>query len=382
MKTHDLTSILSQKKLNKVIFLQILICIAFIAISLFLIFVSSDSYSVEDKYIILSPPIENDQNIEKPDSKNTNIKISSPSIEKDQNIEKPDSKDTDIKPDYKTDNDSIFELPMDREEINTLLIQMLDDWNELAFQTDDELLRHVCYFYKYYAIKNFAASNTTIKRAQKYLPYILKLVKSYKLPEEIAFAMPFVESSFKTNIRSYKGAVGMFQFMKPTARQYGLKVNKRIDERKNYKKSAHAFTRYLIAGRNLFASTVLSIGSYHHGIGGMSSVLMTSKKRTFSNIFKNKKLGKYSKEYIPQCLAAALIFRILKNHNLKFIPKQSIECSVIKKIKYVNKLKKSYPQLIKLNPDLYGVKKTYSYVCTNGYLLLRNINSKRGLSCM
>lgn len=115
-----------------------------------------------------------------------------------------------------------------------------------------------------------------IKRGRRYLPYIVSVFKQYRIPVDIAFALSFVESGFNPDARSGAGAVGMFQFMKSTARIYGLKVSGLTDEHKDYKKAAVTCVKYLRNNRNVFASTLLSLGSYHHGTGWVTRVLLSA----------------------------------------------------------------------------------------------------------
>ncbi len=281
--------------------------------------------------------------------------------------------------------------PFHREEIKKGLVGMLDEWGETAFEVDDELIRHVCYFYKYYAIVYSAYSNSTIRRSRPYLLHIISVFKKYQLPEEIAFALPFVESSFDSDAVSKKEAVGIFQFMEDTATLYGLKVTQELDERRDYEKSAVACAKYLRSNRNLFASLVYSLGSYHHGTGKVSQILLSAAhtgQRNFRSVFRHRRLGKYSKEYVPQCLSLALVYRFMKEREMRLIPKVVSQSRILRHATDVKTLEKEIPDLRALNPDLQGAAKTYPYVSKSGYVLVssvsvgkRNISPKAGTPC-
>ncbi|MDM8516642.1 transglycosylase SLT domain-containing protein [Desulfobacterales bacterium HSG16] len=270
--------------------------------------------------------------------------------------------------------------PYTREDIHQALAEMFETWHETAFSIDDELVRHVFYFYKYYSVIERVGSNKVIERSKKYFPGILPIFQEYKLPEELAFAVPFVESAFKNKARSGKKAVGLFQFLRKTAQSYGLKVTKSNDERTNYKKAAVACAKYLSENRNIFASTVLSLGSFHHGTNKLIWVLrrlpMKENKRRFVSIFNNRNLGKYSKEYIPKCLAASLIYKFLKDRQITAIPKIHAKKKRLKRFKYVKELRNNLPDLYALNPDLQDVITTYQYATTRGYLMVREVSYK------
>ena len=280
-------------------------------------------------------------------------------------------------PKHETSAESFKKWPLKRTIIKEELEKMLEDWGEPAFVVDDVLVRHVSYFYKYYSVVDYQRSNRAIQRSEQYLPYIIKVFQKYQLPEDIAFALPFVESSFNAKAKSGVGAAGMFQFMKATGKQYGLKITRSRDDRLDPYKAAPACAKYLRNNRNVFASSVLSLGSYHHGTGKVSQVLLTAAnadKRSFGPIFNHKRFGRYSREYIPQCLSAALIYRFMKSLGINRLPKMSIKKQTLSQIVSSDALALQMPDLYTMNPDLKGGIQTYSYASTNGYVLLSHVN--------
>ena len=268
-------------------------------------------------------------------------------------------------------------VAFDLNTVEVQLTEMMDDWGETAFDVDDVLVRHVSYFIKFYTVQHVDKSNKIIRRSEKYLHYIKKTFKKYSIAEEIAFALPFVESGFNPGVRSNAGALGMFQFLDGTAIHYGLKImDNGLDERTDYKKSAVACAKYLRNNRRVFASTVLSIASYHHGNKMVTDVLLNygdNPGRTFGPIFQNRILGPFSREYIPQCLAAALIYRYLKQNRLVMLPVPGFESKILRAETSVKSLKKRIPSLYKLNPDLQHATSIYPYAASNGYVLLTKI---------
>jgi len=259
------------------------------------------------------------------------------------------------------------------------LTDMMADWGETAFEVDDVLVRHVSYFIKYYAVEHVDQSNKMIRRSEKYLRYIKKRFKKHGIAEEVAFALPFVESGFNPGAQSNAGALGMFQFLDGTAMHYGLKIDGvGLDERRDYKKSADACARYLRDNRRVFASTVLSIASYHHGTKMVADVLLNcgdDPARKFGPIFQSRFLGPFSREYIPQCLAAALIYRYLRQNKLIMLPVPQFGSKTLRAGTSVKVLKKKMQDLYKLNPDLLHAKLIYPYASSNGYVLLTKIEA-------
>ena len=97
--------------------------------------------------------------------------------------------------------------------------------------------------------------------------------------------------------------------------------------------------------------------------------------RKFGPIFQSSFLGPFSREYIPQCLAAALIYRYLEQNKLIMLPVPKFESGILQSGTSVNALKKKMPDLYKLNPDLLHAKSIYPYVSSNGYVLLTKIEA-------
>ena len=64
------------------------------------------------------------------------------------------------------------------------------------------------------------------------------------MPKDLIY-LALIESEFNPNAKSRVKAVGMWQFMKGTAKQYGLAVGGSVDERKNPKLSTDAAITYL-----------------------------------------------------------------------------------------------------------------------------------------
>lgn len=268
--------------------------------------------------------------------------------------------------------------PYQRSEIKQQLEAMLSDWGETVVEVDAALVRHVCYFYKYYTFIDRRGTNQVLQRSRDYYPNIRTIFSEFKLPDELAFAVPFVESAFRNKARSDKKAVGMFQFLKGTARAFGLQVSGSIDERKDYRKSARACAAYLSENREKFESILLGIGSFHNGTTRLARVMrqlpVSDDGVDFVSIFNHRKLGKYSKEYIPKCLAASLFFRFLRDRDLTAIPEIETDQITLPRFAYVSDLKKKYPAVLTLNPDLEKAKTTYLYATTRGYHLVADIS--------
>jgi membrane-bound lytic murein transglycosylase D len=88
------------------------------------------------------------------------------------------------------------------------------------------------------------------------------------VPTQVA-ALPFVESMFNAEARSYAGAVGLWQLMPGTARDLGMKISKQLDERRDILKATRIAARVLQQNYRLLGSWPLAITGYNYGPYGV-----------------------------------------------------------------------------------------------------------------
>ncbi|MBX3178841.1 MAG: LysM peptidoglycan-binding domain-containing protein [Candidatus Hydrogenedentes bacterium] len=118
--------------------------------------------------------------------------------------------------------------------------------------------------------KNF---QTFLDRSHKYLPHIKKRFREEGLPEDIAY-LALVESGFQPKIVSRAGAGGMWQFMRPTAGRFKLRVDSHVDERYDWQSSTEAAIKYLKVLHDHFdGSWPLAITAYNMGEGGLQRAM-------------------------------------------------------------------------------------------------------------
>jgi membrane-bound lytic murein transglycosylase D len=115
------------------------------------------------------------------------------------------------------------------------------------------------------------------------LPYfhlIDNVLSQYGLPTELKY-LAVIESNLKTSATSRVGAAGPWQFMPATAMEYGLKINGRLDERRDYLKSSHAAARLLLNLYNDFQDWLLVIAAYNGGGERVRKAVIQSGSRDF-----------------------------------------------------------------------------------------------------
>jgi membrane-bound lytic murein transglycosylase D len=107
-----------------------------------------------------------------------------------------------------------------------------------------------------------------IKRSGRYIAQIKQSFKERGLPPELAY-LPIVESSYEIGARSSVGALGIFQFMPRTGREY-MRVTSAVDERRDPIESSRAAASYLKQAYEYLGSWPLAITSYNFGQAGMA----------------------------------------------------------------------------------------------------------------
>ncbi len=113
-----------------------------------------------------------------------------------------------------------------------------------------------------------------------YFNLIDGILSQYGLPTELKY-LAVIESNLKPTALSWAGAVGPWQLMPSTARILGLKVTRKVDERKNYYKSTKAAALYL---RDLYTELgdwLLVIAAYNGGTGNVYKAMKKSHSKDF-----------------------------------------------------------------------------------------------------
>ena len=110
-----------------------------------------------------------------------------------------------------------------------------------------------------------------IKRANKYFPILEPLLKKYGLPDDFKYLA--VAESALIDETSSAGAAGMWHFMRATGKEYGLEINRNVDERYNIEKSTKVAAEYLKKAKERFGSWTLAAAAYNAGNYGIDKRL-------------------------------------------------------------------------------------------------------------
>ncbi|MDR0349700.1 MAG: LysM peptidoglycan-binding domain-containing protein [Tannerella sp.] len=150
--------------------------------------------------------------------------------------------------------------------------------------------------------------------ADLYFPVFEQILDEHDLPLELKY-LAVVESALNPMALSRVGAAGLWQFMLPTGKIYGLEINSLIDERLDVHKATHAACRYFKEMYNVYRDWHLVLASYNCGPGNINKAIRRSGGKTdFWQIYPY--LPKETRSYVPLFIAATYIMNYHCEHNL------------------------------------------------------------------
>ena len=160
--------------------------------------------------------------------------------------------------------------------------------------------------------ERFAAG---VRRSGRYMAHMRKIFSARGLPVELTY-LPLVESSFRNDARSFRGAVGMWQFMPGTGRLY-MRVTRLVDERRDPMEATRAAARLLQDNYRELGTWPLAVTAYNHGRAGMRRAVRRLGTRDIVTIirrYRGRTFKFASKNFYAEFLAAVHIMREVERH--------------------------------------------------------------------
>jgi membrane-bound lytic murein transglycosylase D len=205
-----------------------------------------------------------------------------------------------------------------------------------------------------------------LDRGTRYRGQIREQLDREGLPSEFEF-LPMIESGYSNTARSRVGAEGMWQFMPGTARDYGLRVDRLVDERRHPDRATNAAIRHLGDLQRTFGSPTLTAAAYNSGLGRIRSILSRAGDDdeptgadSFLRLARRGLLPDETARYLPQLIAAATIGRDPARYGFTVdsTPAAAIDSVAVKRPTRLAALARAAdldPDLLRsLNPELVG----------------------------
>jgi membrane-bound lytic murein transglycosylase D len=171
-----------------------------------------------------------------------------------------------------------------------------------------------------------------LTRGGQYLGMIQDVFRAEGLPLDLAY-IPLIESAFKPNALSRAKARGVWQFMRGTAKENGLRHDWYVDERSDPEKATRAAARYLKTLNSMFdGDWHLALASYNGGPGRVQRAMKRSGIDDFWDLSasKRKHLPRETREYVPMILAAIVIARNPAQYGFDVEPHDSLSYETVK----------------------------------------------------
>jgi membrane-bound lytic murein transglycosylase D len=152
-----------------------------------------------------------------------------------------------------------------------------------------------------------------LERRDFYFPIFEKYLAQYHLPDELKY-LSVVESALLPTAKSPVGAVGLWQFMPPTAGDLRLKRDEWVDERMHPEKATEAACKYLRDLYRTFHDWELVLAAYNWGTGNVQRVIRKTGKRNFWDLYPH--IPAETRNYVPTFTAIMYAMTYAKEHDL------------------------------------------------------------------
>lgn len=173
---------------------------------------------------------------------------------------------------------------------------------------------HVKGFINLYTVRKRQSVSRMMGMAQLYYPMFEEVLDKYNIPLELKH-LAVIESALIPYARSRAGAMGLWQFMYPTGKMYGLNVSSYVDQRCDPYKATVAAAEYLKTLYGMFGDWQMVLAAYNAGPGTISKAIRRSGgKKTYWEI--RPYLPVETQGYVPAFIAANYVMNYAAEHNI------------------------------------------------------------------
>lgn len=171
----------------------------------------------------------------------------------------------------------------------------------------------VAYWLNYFTQRRPNFTKNMMEEKSVYFPIFERILRENGMPEELKY-LSILESALNPKIVSRAKAVGLWQFMSFTGKEYGLTINEYVDERMHPERSTDAACRYLKFLNRMFNDWDLALASYNTGQGRISRAM---KKTGLTNYWDlHPHIPKDTRHYVPQFIALAYLMNFAQDHGI------------------------------------------------------------------
>ena len=165
-----------------------------------------------------------------------------------------------------------------------------------------------------YTMRKRELVSRVLGMSQLYFPLMEEMLDKHDLPLELKY-LAIVESALNPHAKSKSGAMGLWQFMYPTGKMFGLNVNSYVDERTDPYKATQAACEYFTFLYNIFGDWQMVLAAYNSGPGTVNKAIRRSGgKKTYWEI--RPYLPTETRGYVPAFIAVNYVMAYAQEHNL------------------------------------------------------------------
>jgi len=184
----------------------------------------------------------------------------------------------------------------------------LDKIDPSDFDIPVEVNDSVTKWMRYFLGRGRKWTTRYLERAGKYHPMMKRMLADAGMPLDLVY-LSMIESGYSNQARSVASAVGLWQFMAPTGRAYGLRIDYWADERVDPEKSTASAIAYLSDLYELWGDWYLAWASYNAGPGRVNGAVKKHGTKDWWVIASHDTLADETREYVPKLIAAAIVGR-------------------------------------------------------------------------
>jgi membrane-bound lytic murein transglycosylase D len=185
--------------------------------------------------------------------------------------------------------------------------------SQLPLEENDAVLSYIHYFSTDRGRKTLMAG---LRHAGRYRALIQRILDDEGVPQELIY-LAQVESGFLPRARSYKSAVGMWQFVQFRGREYGLNQTPTTDDRMDPERATRAAARHLHDLYVMFGDWYLAMAAYNCGPGCVDHAVQRTGYADFWELRDRNALPRDTKNYVPLILAVTIMAKNPKDYNLE-----------------------------------------------------------------
>lgn len=150
-----------------------------------------------------------------------------------------------------------------------------------------------------------------IKMAPRYFSIIEPILKEKGVPDDFKY-LALAESGFNPRAVSPARAVGLWQFLEGTGRDYKLEINSEVDERYHIEKSTYAACDYLLDSFEKYGSWAVVAAAFNAGNTGVQRQILRQKNASYYDLL----FGEETSRYVFRIIALKLIMENPEKYNL------------------------------------------------------------------